>query len=172
MDPVPADKLLQGFLQARWRVDRALPSEEPWQLFFSLFETLNWATALDAAISRAVGGRAKWWKDDEQGYLVSALGYARNRVHHQWAHALRARRRPNGGLPLFEGGFTWIWRDLDELPRENRRSAREDMDAYAYMVRQEPRVVYALHDIESTLRTGVYAARDAHYDTQGLPDGT
>jgi hypothetical protein len=162
MNQVPPEELFRGFSRARFRVERSLGSEDPWPLFFSVFEVLNWIVAFDSAIHSVAGTRKrKWWRDDEQGYLLAAVGYARNRVHHQWEHALRLHHRPKGGLPLFEGGFTWVWRDLDDLPRETRRSAREGKDAYGYMVRREPRVVYTLRDIEPTLREGMYAAEDA-----------
>lgn len=90
--------------------------QDPWPAFFALFETLMWAVALDEAIDDvfAPDGGAMWWRSDEQGYLLAAVRYVRNRVHHQWANALRLELESGGVLPF--PGHAWVWRELTDLP--------------------------------------------------------
>jgi len=114
--------LLAGYRAAFGRLEDARLSKDAAATFMPLFETLHWLVALDdqADARLAPTGepkRPKWWTDLTDGRHVQAVRHARNRVHHQWADALK----------LAEGGTTfpmtfplvfheWCWRPSSDLP--------------------------------------------------------
>ena len=66
---------------------------DPMITFQSTFEILNWASALDEYVAKnwtIDGEHVGWtWRGRvDDGDLVNAIRFARNRVHHQWATAL------------------------------------------------------------------------------------
>jgi hypothetical protein len=129
---VNAGMLLGGYAEAVERFRDAAAGRDPLAAFRPLFESLNWAVALDDYIGeiwRPDGKRLGLeWRERLLGAeSMSGLRYVRNRVHHQWADALRldeeGRRYPRR-YPIKY--FEWVWRDLAELPpappeREDRR---------------------------------------------------
>lgn len=54
--------------------------------YVSLFESLNWAVALDDRLQEEWIGD-DWTDEIEGGELARAIRYARNSVHHDWAEA-------------------------------------------------------------------------------------
>jgi hypothetical protein len=95
--------------------------------FIPLFEALNWAASIDLYFLES--------GTPIESDLLTALRFARNRVHHQWARALRRYDSP--GVPMINlatsasriigppPGFWSYWVELDELPA-GRSSAQEE----------------------------------------------
>ena len=148
---VKAGQLLRGYEQALHRLLRALNEENVEPTFFGLFEALNWAVALDDVIGetwRPAGEPEPftWRSRVTGGELMDGVRYARNRVHHQWADALRLEHRDGGILPF--GGHSWLWRPFHELPLpDDSRPDRRGQQAYHDMVDNDDRVAYTLSDL-------------------------
>jgi hypothetical protein len=91
--------------------------------FLPLFETLNWAVAIQDFL------RERGEPLDHHP-LVSALRFARNRVHHAWAAALEVREyevtSSVGPIMVAGSTFDWFWIDAESLPLGgNRRGEAE-----------------------------------------------
>jgi hypothetical protein len=149
---VRARQLLDGYQQGLRRFQAAASGTEPESAFLALFETLNWAVALDevlAEIWRPEGKREGFgWRRRVGGEELRAVRYVRNRVQHQWADALWLRHVPAVVLPF--GGTAWQWRPLEELPPPDPR--RPDLDgqaAYRALVGREPRAAFTLTDLQA-----------------------
>lgn len=146
---VGADRLFRGYQGALHRVLEALGEEQADPAFFAVFEALSWAVALDEQIGelwRPAGKREgfDWRGRVAGGERMDGVRYARNRVHHQWADALRLDVDCDGVLLR---GHSWEWRDIDELPEPSPGRDR-GKDAYREMVAREPRVAFVLKDLE------------------------
>jgi hypothetical protein len=131
---VRARLLTGGFTQAYERFQDAQTANDPQAAFFALFETLNWAHAVDDLIALTWSPRGQvqgydWRTDralagsDELADIMRGLRYARNRVHHQWAAALDMGKGQTSGLafpvsfPVTFGAVrAWVWRRIDDLP--------------------------------------------------------
>jgi hypothetical protein len=86
--------MLDRYRQALWRLQEAVKHPESAPVFWALFETLNWAVALDdliAEIWRPAGAREGFeWRSRMRGAeVLDGVRYVRNRVHHQWANSAR-----------------------------------------------------------------------------------
>jgi hypothetical protein len=110
---VQIEIMVRGFGSAKERYDTAseLPSPEP--AYFALFESLNWAVAIDDVIGetwRPDGGRLRWgWRTRVEGAdVLIGVRFARNLAHHHWARALRFETV--GGRPR------WVWPPASILP--------------------------------------------------------
>jgi hypothetical protein len=122
---VVAGQLIRGYAEAVKRFEGAVRKQEPDPSFFALFESLNWAVAVDDFVREVwvPNGKPLNWKwrsfmgGEELAELLNGSRYARNLVHHHWADALR---RDDSGFrfpmrfPLVF--YSWIWRDADQLP--------------------------------------------------------
>jgi hypothetical protein len=76
--------LYDGFVGACIRFELAEDARsEAKETFIPIFEALNWAASIELYLAEQLG---RPLSDD----LVHAIGYARNRVHHQWAAALES----------------------------------------------------------------------------------
>jgi hypothetical protein len=116
------DWLLDGYSAACARFQGAADSRlEAKETFVPLFEALNWAASMELFLTE----RNSRLEDD----LVRAFGYARNRVHHQWAAALDAKETPvEASAGVFEGATStlagvsveWFWKLMDDLPPAER----------------------------------------------------
>lgn len=120
---VKFETLLNGYTAAHGRFEKARRTQDAEATFHPLFETLNWAVVMDDHIAhhwKPKGELLKYrWRDylkDEEQAAVKGIRFARNRVHHQWADALR----------LSKGGFQspivfpmvsheWAWVSADEI---------------------------------------------------------
>ena len=128
-------------------------AEEREPAFFALFEALNWAVALDDVIAetwRPHGEREgfNWRSLVDGGELLDGVRYARHRVHHQWADALRRREGVDTILPF--RGHSWEWRDVEELPpAPPKRNDERGEVAYRAMVAKERRVAYTLTQLDA-----------------------
>ena len=60
------------------------------QAFFTIFEALNWAAAIDHRLGTTLGTGEQWASSYAEGAYVLGFRYARNVVHHEWADALYA----------------------------------------------------------------------------------
>src|SRR4051794_27590539 len=97
--------LLRGYHRALLRFQRDGQSDDSESALHSLFEALEWAVALDEVIAeiwRPAGSREGFdWRSRVTGAeVLDAVRYVRNRVHHQWADALRLEVSPSPVLPF------------------------------------------------------------------------
>jgi hypothetical protein len=98
---------VNGFVQAFARFEERRMLRDAEDAFHSLFECLAWAASLDERL----------------GYPTACpelrgLRFARHRVHHQWADALRFEEGADLSSPLVFPivFFDYLWRDINELP--------------------------------------------------------
>jgi hypothetical protein len=122
---VVTGQLFRGYAAALTRFESASREQDPDPGFFALFESLNWAVALDDHVRevwRPNGKKLDWqWRAFAGGTelqdLLNGVRYARNLVHHHWADALfkddGGARFPMRFPVVF---FTWAWRAADDLP--------------------------------------------------------
>jgi hypothetical protein len=111
---------VEGYRGALGRLVEAVgdPEASAEQTFIPLFEALNWAASIDMFFV----ANQKPIQDD----LLTAVRFARNRVHHQWGLALSRYDSP--GVPMIHlatsrsrhygppPGFWWQWVKLSQLP--------------------------------------------------------
>jgi hypothetical protein len=87
--------MLDGYTDAAARFDAAEKTHDPQGTYMALFETLNWAVALDerAGTHWLPDGKPLGWKWRQRlGHGAEIMGgvrFARNSVHHQWSDALQ-----------------------------------------------------------------------------------
>jgi hypothetical protein len=120
---VPRDWLVRGYAGAHDRfLDASQHPDLPEGLFIPLFETLNWAGALEEKLR------------PHSDPLLSAIRFVRNAVLHDWADAVEGRNVPNPQIvrPLGSGVgvsgpmpppviWDWFWRDRQHLPSQQAR---------------------------------------------------
>jgi hypothetical protein len=115
--------LVAGYQDAfrRFRVASEQEDREPLPVFIPLFETLAWFDSID-----------EWLKMDGKRIgekNVRALRYARRRIHHQWADALRVHEYSvTMALPPIHATgttFDWYWKAADNLPATLRIYAHQ-----------------------------------------------
>jgi hypothetical protein len=118
---VQIDMMIRGFAAAKARYDYAAELPGPEAAYFALFESLNWAVAIDdvvAEIWRPDGERQgwKWRRRVESAEVLIGVRLARNLVHHHWAQALR--------FEIVGGRSRWVWPPATTLPPPVRRDER------------------------------------------------
>lgn len=121
--------VLAGYRAAFGRLEDAHLSRDAAATFLPLFETLNWLVALDdqAAARWAPTGEPrgrKWWTDVTDGRHVQAVRHARNRVHHQWADALKLAEGMTFPMTFPLVFHEWCWRPSSDLPPIGRPDAK------------------------------------------------
>jgi hypothetical protein len=116
--------LYDGYVEACARFQAAGDAHlKPEATFIPLFETLNWAASFELFMKEQ---RQEPLEDD----LVHAFGLARNRVHHQWAAALKLVEaslgpvQPPGGSQIVGTYGRWHWKSFDELPPSSHRDPK------------------------------------------------
>jgi hypothetical protein len=110
--------MLRGFRRAIDRYVAAAQQETNFgETFIPLFEALNWAVSLR--------DRLKSDGHPVQHRLGSALGYARDRVHHDWAGALHPR--------LSDASVEWFWKPIEQLPPPSG-GRKKDANAYTELL--------------------------------------
>jgi hypothetical protein len=120
---VTYESMLIGFTDAAARFDAAAAERNPITATNALFETLNWAVALEDRIRQhwAPDGKPlnwKWRKRLGRGVpeIMGGVRFARNRVHHQWSDAMVVNTRTLPyKFPLLVP--EWIWRPTEDLPK-------------------------------------------------------
>jgi hypothetical protein len=121
---VVAGQLVRGFQGARARFSEGVRQQEADPGFCALFETLNWAVAIDDLVREIwvpAGTKLDWgWRKvaggDELNELLNGTRYARNLVHHHWADALRLDEGFRSPIRSPLVNFSWVWRNARELP--------------------------------------------------------
>jgi hypothetical protein len=108
--------LYDGYVGACARFQAAEDAHrDPKETFMPIFEALNWAASFELFMKEQ---RQQPLEDA----LVHAFGLARNRVHHQWAAALKLVEgsfgpvQPPGGSQIVGRYAQWHWKPFDELP--------------------------------------------------------
>ena len=120
---VPFGVMVMGFRLAVERFEGASPTSDRVASVIPLFEALNWAVALDERLVKDWvpdgEGREPGWdwpirlRGDTEADIVRGVRFIRNRVHHQWADALRvAKDRHHYPHRQRE----WIWVAASDLP--------------------------------------------------------
>jgi hypothetical protein len=115
--------LLRGYKRATDRYLAAAQQDTDFaETFIPLFEALNWAVSLRDRLGKE--GRPI------RDRLALALGYARDRVHHDWAGALHPRRlqvsASEPAAPVLSGlSVEWFWKRVDELPTPTGGTKKE-----------------------------------------------
>jgi hypothetical protein len=132
--------MLGGLDEALDRLQAAVQQRDSSAAFPPLFESLNWAVALDDRIGEhwAPWGKtlATKWRDEVAAAAVMAgVRFARNRVHHQWADALVLNDGIPFPMPFPIPFFGWMWRAADELPPDGNRQGE---DVYRERLQGEP----------------------------------
>jgi len=136
---VIAAQMLRGYAQAFARFDRVVQQDDPEAPFFALFESLNWAVAVDDLVRevwRPAGERLDFtWRRVAGGEtlqdLLNGVRYVRNIVHHHWADALERIYDLEPSTP--HRRLTWTWRDAATLPHpptQLRPAVVEQRSAY------------------------------------------
>lgn len=131
---VVARQLVGGYQQALARFAAGVRSQECDPAYFALFESLNWAIAVDDFVRKiwVPDGKPlnRGWSDRAvgEGYveLLDATRYARNLVHHHWADAVRKEQGARYPVVFPKVFHSFVWRDTDELP-EHPFAEREDI---------------------------------------------
>jgi hypothetical protein len=120
-----ARSMVDGYGAAVDRFSAAIRSGESDPSATALFEALNWVHALDDLIGEIWRPDKKklgrdWHKLIDGAEILGGVRYARNRVHHQWADALRWDQgfRFPMRFPLVM--HSWVWAPADELPTADR----------------------------------------------------
>jgi hypothetical protein len=101
-----------------------LPLHARQQIFFALFETLNW---LDTLLLRV---KEEALEIDLDADLRKALQFIRGRVHHKWANAIEFREHvPVEGVP---GVMLpdWCWRQPEAVPGRRRSGSEREEREY------------------------------------------
>lgn len=83
--------------------------------YASLFESLNWAVALDDRLQREWIGD-DWAAETEGGEMARAIRHARNSVHHDWAEAFEPLDDDGKLFQPWENVVWLPWRET--LPKE------------------------------------------------------
>jgi hypothetical protein len=121
---MPFGAMVLGFRLAVERFDEAGSATDPVAAAIPLFEALNWAVALD---ERLVKDWIPDGKDDPgpgwdwpvrlsnkaDAEAVRGVRFIRNRIHHQWADALRLAKAGNHYPPR---ELEWVWVGASDLP--------------------------------------------------------
>lgn len=76
----------------------------------SAIECLYWATTLDERLREDWPHKTRWYDDVAGGELMRGVRFARNRVHHQWAHAIGVDEADDGLTEEFAHlQIRWLW---------------------------------------------------------------
>jgi hypothetical protein len=146
------DWMVDGYDQAldRLRAKTASGDAGERETFLPLFEALNRAASIDVYFDEA--------KKPIQNDLLTAVRFARNRVHHQW-RALRRYDSPGVTMVVLATsssrivgpppGFWWYWVDLDDL--QQGRSSEAEENAYSAQLAGKP-ANETLEDLRPVLR--------------------
>jgi hypothetical protein len=130
--------LVKGFRHARARLAEAAGQRDVEETFIPLFETLNWAVAIEYYARKRgpkIDGGPKINRETLRG-----LRFARNRVHHQWADALEPRDVPNPSGLVTRGGrgprivgppvvVEWFWKPVVGLGKAPKKHDDPDGEA-------------------------------------------
>jgi hypothetical protein len=144
-----------GFAQAFARLEAARAADDSEAAFYALFESLDWAHAVDEYLARTWrpdgsvdGDPCLWWElrkhralgaGDVLADVMQGLRYARNRTHHQWADAFV--ETPGFSSPIGSPvrSSSWAWRPIEHLPTpSNPAKEAPGREAYARALAWRP----------------------------------
>jgi len=141
---------LKGYSDASRRFSVAANKDDATahETVIPLFEALNWAVSLRDLLSKR--------ESPVRHRLVSALGFARDRVHHDWAAAVEVRtvpvERDFGLLTVAGETIEWYWKPLERLPRSGGGKAAAN--AYRDLLANQP-VRASLNDLHALFHAQV-----------------
>ena len=143
--------LVQGYEQALARLMPAIEGKDEAAAQRALFETLHWAVTIDDWLGehwlpagKKLGTKWRaWWNEAASMQGVRA---ARNRVHHDWAIAVRVDSGGRGYPRRYPVRyFELVWRDLSDLPSPDQPRPGQDR-AYQQHLEGKPSEV-ALNEL-------------------------
>lgn len=142
---VPFSAMATGFHQAVERFKAASPESDPVAATTPLFEALNWAVALDERVRKdwapdGVDSQPGWnWPvrltSENDAEAVRGIRFVRNRVHHQWADAIRLAQ---GGSRYPPQVFQWVWVQANELPAPDDGHHERGREGYERILENRP----------------------------------
>lgn len=141
---VPFSAMALGLRLAVGRFQNAATGTNPTAAAISLFESLNWAVALDERIRKdwvPDGPPPPGWDwptrigNEADAEAVGGIRFIRNRVHHQWADALTVAGAGNRFPPH---PFEWIWAPVDQLPPPDPRHKDYGREGYEKLLEGQP----------------------------------
>jgi hypothetical protein len=122
---VTFEAMFAGYVDALERFTRAQQRHDHIATYAAVFETLNWAVALDDRTAAHFVPDGKHigydWRDRiPNAEVMGGVRYARNSVHHQWSDAMRLD--PDRDPRVYPGVYQkWVWRAADELPPPDKK---------------------------------------------------
>jgi len=141
---VPFSAMLLGFRLAVRRFQDAATETDPTAAALPLFESLNWAVALDERIRKdwvPDGPPPSGWDwpkrigNEADAEAVQGIRFIRNRVHHQWADALTLEGPANRYPPR---SFEWVWATVDQLPPPDLGHGDRGREGYEKLLEGQP----------------------------------
>jgi len=140
--------LLEGFKQAHQRFRVAKNDDDSRQMFFTLFESLNWIASIDDRLR----DKNPSWQDQfgKKGQIIRALRFVRDRVHHQWADAVYIRPGVSVPVEIPTRLSDWVWIEASQLPVPLEEHFRNPHGKKLYQQLLEDRAVrYSLSEAEA-----------------------
>lgn len=132
---VGSRRLYLGFSAANERFAAAISQKKADQAFQACFETLNWAVSLYDNLGIE---RGKGWVPTDMAQHMRGFRFARNRVHHQWADAMRLGDGMPFPIPFPIAFFVWYWRSELPEPADPRHRDPGGQIAYAATMADRP----------------------------------
>lgn len=141
-------ELIEGFRRSYSKTKDAKNRSESLEVFYALFETMNWIVCIDDKLKNS---NPNWIKNysDEDVQLLKAIRYARNRVHHQWVEIMSLRDKSIFPAQFPISFHEWVWRKSVDLPLAD--SQHPDINgkcAYEFVLQGQP-IKLALIKIDS-----------------------
>lgn len=140
--------LYEGYIAAYGRFVVAAKGRDAAKGFHPLFETLNWAVALDDRIGAHWAPEGKpldWrWRERVSGAeVMKGVRWARNSVHHQWSDTLVQTKGARFPMTFPVVFFEWVWRPARELPDPGRPDSNGEIAYEEHLEGRPARVTLA-----------------------------
>lgn len=142
---LPFSAMATGFRRALERFRATNHGTDPVAASIPLFEALSWAVTLDERVKKdwapdGVDNQPGWdWavrlSNESDAETVRGVRFIRNRVHHQWADAVRIQE---GGSRYPPRAFEWIWVSADELPPPDDGFGERGREGYQRLLEGHP----------------------------------
>lgn len=142
---MPFSAMVTGFRQALQRFKASNEGTDPVAASLPLFEALSWAVALDERVKKdwapdGIKNQPGWdWavrlSSEADAEAVRGVRFIRNRIHHQWADAVRIEE---GGSRYSPRTFEWVWVRADELPPPDKGFGERGREGYERLLEGRP----------------------------------